>query len=180
VSNLMCLCCARLAVLPMCTFLSGQRPVFGPKTIPGMFTGYCPQSKAYRVYVGNGVWKESRDVSFIEHLRGAERVGLSRVQPGSVYDSRIPPPLGSEESGNVPSNSLCWLHLRFWDEDDDYGVETLPTGSAGTSGHRVVNQSGEPWDKLELDLKSLATRTSPQPHQGPHSSPGQYWAICKI
>ena len=121
---------------------SGQRSVFGPKTIPGMFTGYCPQSKAYRVYVGNGVWKESRDVSFIEHLRGAERVGLSKVQPGSVYDSRISPPLGSENLA-TPQAIPAAAPPTFWDEEDDHGVETLSTGAPGTSGLCAGDQSGD-------------------------------------
>ena len=54
----------------------GQRTVFGPKTIMGIFTGYSATSKAYRVYMGKGVWRESRDVAFIESVRGAVKLGV--------------------------------------------------------------------------------------------------------
>jgi hypothetical protein len=45
-------------------------------TIPGMFTGYSASSKAYMIYLGGGVWRESRDVVFLENIRGAHQVGL--------------------------------------------------------------------------------------------------------
>jgi hypothetical protein len=60
-----------------------QRGVFESKTSPGLFTGYSIVSKAYRIYLGNGIWKESRDVTFLEHIRGADRVGLSTMSPVS-------------------------------------------------------------------------------------------------
>jgi hypothetical protein len=66
-----------------------QREVFGAKTQTGMFTGFAGTSKAYRIYVGQGVWKESRDVTFIEHIRGASRVGAGvTANPGAVGDKR--------------------------------------------------------------------------------------------
>jgi hypothetical protein len=46
-----------------------------------MFTGYSPVSKAFRIYLGGGVWRESRDVEFVEHIRGASRVGI-HILPG--------------------------------------------------------------------------------------------------
>jgi transposase InsO family protein len=60
-----------------------QRGVFEYKTSQGFFTGYSSVSKAYRIYLGNGIWKESRDVTFLEHIRGADRVGLSTMSPVS-------------------------------------------------------------------------------------------------
>ena len=38
---------------------AAQRSVFGSKTVKGMLTGYSSTSKAYRIYVGSGTWKES-------------------------------------------------------------------------------------------------------------------------
>jgi hypothetical protein len=34
-----------------------QRGVFESKTSPGLFTGYSSVSKAYKIYLGNGIWK---------------------------------------------------------------------------------------------------------------------------
>jgi hypothetical protein len=53
-----------------------QRSVFSPKAIHGMFTGYSSTSKAYRIYLGGGVWRESRDVVFLENIRGGPQVGM--------------------------------------------------------------------------------------------------------
>jgi hypothetical protein len=112
---------------------SGQRSVFGPKTIPGMFIGYCPQSKAYRVYIGNGVWKESRDVTFLEHLRGAERVGMSKVQPGSpqwLSGASFQGREGRAITPSVPASPPA----NFWDEEDAPVEERVPAGPLGTPG----------------------------------------------
>jgi hypothetical protein len=112
---------------------SGQRSVFGPKTIPGMFTGYCPQSKAYRVYIGNGVWKEYRDVTILEHLRGAERVGMSKVQPGSPqWLSRAS--LQGREGGAITPSVPASPPAKFWDEEDAPVEERVPAGPSGTPG----------------------------------------------
>jgi hypothetical protein len=118
----------------------GQRSVFGPKTIPGMFTGYCPQSKAYRVYVGNGVWKESRDVTFLEHLRGGERVGMSKVQPGSSQWLSGASSQGRGGNSNVPSSPTA-IPVNFWEAEDDPVVECKPTGSPATTASSPEDHS---------------------------------------
>jgi hypothetical protein len=58
-----------------------QRSVFSPKAIPGMFTRYSSTSKAYRIYLGGGVWRESRDVVFVENIRGGPQVGMGVLGP---------------------------------------------------------------------------------------------------
>jgi hypothetical protein len=67
-----------------------------------MFTGYSSTSKAYRIYLGGGVWRESRDVVFLGTIRGAPQVGLSILGPPQQSDGyprttphavRIPFPL---------------------------------------------------------------------------------------
>jgi hypothetical protein len=63
-----------------------QRSAFSPKAVPGMFTGYSSTSKAYRIYLGGGVWRESRDVVFLETIRGAPQVGLSILGPPQQSD----------------------------------------------------------------------------------------------
>jgi len=91
-----------------------QRGPFESKTSPGVFTGYSSVSKAYRIYMGNGIWKESRDVVFLEHIRGADRVGLSTmppVSPNAVQQS-FAPHVGQQESYGTPEQT------SFWDSDD--------------------------------------------------------------
>eukprot|EP00884_Botryococcus_braunii_P018837 jgi/Botrbrau1/5637/Bobra.55_1s0026.1 len=113
--------------------LPGQRSVFGPKTTPGMFTGYCPQSKAYRVYVGNGIWKESRDVTFLEHQRGAEPVGMSKIQPRSPqWLSRAASQgrVGEAVTPSIPAGPP----VNFWDQGDGPVVERMPARPSGTPG----------------------------------------------
>lgn len=91
-----------------------QRGVFESKTSPGLFTGYSSVSKAYRIYMGSGIWKESRDVVFLEHIRGADRVGLSTmsaVSPTPVQQS-FAPHFGQHNCQDVPGQP------SFWDSDD--------------------------------------------------------------
>jgi hypothetical protein len=88
-----------------------QRGVFESKTSPGLFTGYSSVSKAYRIYLGNGIWKESRDVTFLEHIRGADRVGLSTmspVSPNAVQQPFVLPFLQQEDQQSLGQ-------LSFWD-----------------------------------------------------------------
>jgi hypothetical protein len=66
--------------LAYCHVPEAQRGVFAPKAIPGMFTGYSPSTKAYRLYFGGGVWRESRDVFFVENIRWAARVGVGPAE----------------------------------------------------------------------------------------------------
>jgi transposase InsO family protein len=109
-----------------------QRSAFSPKAVPGMFTGYSSTSKAYMIYLGGGVWRESRDVVFLETIRGAPQVGLSilgppqqsagypgttphavripfpQAVPGpdvTYFDSEVPEALNSSVSNPSSSNS---------------------------------------------------------------------------
>ena len=91
-----------------------QRGVFESKTSPGLFTGYSSVSKAYRIYMGNGIWKESRDVTFLEHLRGADRVGLSTMSP--VSPNAVQQPFALPFVQQEGQQSLG--QLSFWDSDD--------------------------------------------------------------
>lgn len=151
---------------------SGQRSVFGPKTIPGMFTGYSPQSKAYRVYVGNGMWKESRDVSFIEYLRGAERVGMSKVQPGSLQWLARASSHGRGSEANHP-NPPAGTPVNFWDEEEDPVVEHMPTGVQATTG----SSPGDCSKSMGLGGTGSGDHSS---HDRPPAIPGtsqQSWSV---
>jgi hypothetical protein len=50
----------------------------GAQAIQGMFVGYEPGSKAYRVRVGRKVYV-SFDVRFLEHQSGARAAGVERL-----------------------------------------------------------------------------------------------------
>jgi hypothetical protein len=101
-----------------------QRPVFAPKTVPGMLTGYSASSKAYRIYMGGGIWRESRDVIFVEHLRGASRIGLS-VTPAQSEKFLCPVPSGTSTSKQHPEPVTVSCEDDSEAEIQDSSVETL-------------------------------------------------------
>jgi hypothetical protein len=51
--------------------------------------------------MGGGVWRESRDVVFVEHLRGASRVGMSGL-PTQSLEFQCPNPSESHTSRQFP------------------------------------------------------------------------------
>jgi transposase InsO family protein len=119
-----------------------QRSVFSPKAVPGMFTGYSSSSKAYRIYLGGGVWRESRDVVFLEHIRGGPQVGMgvqSHQQPTQNPDispnhSRTPFPAA------VPGQVVPYFDSE---EDEAWQVPSSSPPSSNSPQQALPEPSGE-------------------------------------
>eukprot|EP00884_Botryococcus_braunii_P017800 jgi/Botrbrau1/4703/Bobra.0218s0024.1 len=95
-----------------------------------MLTGYSASSKAYRIYVGGGIWKESRDVVFVEHLRGASRVGMS-ASPTQPTEFLCPESSASDTPPVFPGTSPDTTNISLeTDLDDPHSEpEYLPASS---------------------------------------------------
>ena len=149
---------------------AAQRTVFCPKTQVGMVTGYSPNSKAYRVYMGAGVWKESRDVTFIENEQGATRVGIARNFPACGTDNTGANPFPGAEVPIAGSRTQVPAFLPFfWDIQDASGSAEdrevpLNLGPSGSQDQHIRGDEDTP-------LRN---------QQGAHSSrenPHQSWSV---
>ena len=80
----------------------GQRSALLPKTVSGMFTGYEPGSKAYRVYLGGRQWKVSRDVFFFEKQSGAGQAGAAVSVCELDWDASVPAAVNTHTPQDIP------------------------------------------------------------------------------
>jgi hypothetical protein len=136
-----------------------QRTVFSPKAVPGMFTGYSSSSKAYRIYLGGGVWRESRDVVFRENIRGGPQVGmgvqnLQQSMPNSAMSpnlARTPFPAA------VPGHVVPYLDSE---EDETWQVSSSNPVSSNSPQQALPGPFGE-----------AATEPKPQRNDYPVEAP---------
>ena len=158
-----------------------QRGVFEAKTAPGLFTGYSGISKAYRVYMGNGIWRESRDVTFLEHIRGADRVGLSTMTPAAI----LPP----QQSASLPSGQQhgeqSAAQQSFWDLDDPEQPGSVPLQSIASLQSCPIVFLESPASKGISEPAEATTTTSDLLEnmstgmEYPSTEPGRSWSVLE-
>ena len=113
-----------------------QTNTLGAQSVPGMFTGYDPHTKGYRVRIGDKVIV-SRNVHFVEGKNGALAIGRCTRggQPQSAVEQVAP-----AENDNAATGM----------EEDDISDISLPTS----------NNPFEPLMDLDNDSNDLTTTTA--------------------
>jgi hypothetical protein len=88
-----------------------QTSTLGAQSVAGMFVGYDPHTKGYRVRIGNKV-VVSRNVHFVEEKSGA--VAIGRAERQTAIQRAV------EES--APANEMC-------EEEEDSDTSSLPVAT---------------------------------------------------